>query len=149
MTVLTIEPTVGFGEIRFGANRETARRLLGEPSRAIDSSEEQGSEIWLYDGLGVAVYFSGSGALTAFEIFNREATLRGHQIIGLEVEEAAVLLRREFAFPIEALIDDDEAVEQLRIPELNVSVWVEDDLVSSVSWSDATVPDSAPVPPPN
>lgn len=136
--VFTISPALGFGEIRFGATCAEARHHFGEPSRIIAPPDEPGRQIWVFNDLGLAAGFDASGSLDTFEVFNPVATLHGHQIIGLNVAEAAVLLRREFSFPIEALMQENGVVEQLRIRDLGFGVWVKNEVVTSVSWSDAT-----------
>jgi hypothetical protein len=137
MALLSIAPAKGFGLLRFGATAETVRSHLGEPTRIIDPPDEPVRQIWLFDSIQLGVGFNASGVLETFEVFNPLATLHGHQVIGLRVEEAALLLRREFSFPIEALMNDDGSVEQLRVRDVGFGVWLEDDVVTSVSWSDA------------
>jgi hypothetical protein len=138
MALLSIAPAKGFGLLRFGATAEMVRSHLGEPSRIIEPPDEPRLQIWVFDSIQLAAGFDESGVLETFEVFNPLATLHGHQVIGLAVEEAALLLRREFSFPIEAHMLDDGTVEQLCVRDLGFGVWLEDDIVTSVSWSNAS-----------
>jgi len=138
MTILSIAPAAGFGQLRFGASYEDVRAHLGEASQIIEPAGEPGRQIHVFNDLQLAAGFDASGQLDTFEVWNPQATLYGCPIIGLGLEEAALLLREKFSFPIEAQIHDDDDVEQLCIRDLGFGVWFEDQIVTSVSWSDAT-----------
>ncbi len=137
MDTLTIRPGYGLGSLAFGLSPRDAKRLLGEPSRVLDDREDPGSELWLYDEYGAALGFDREcdHRLASFEILNPAAVLENVRLIGQTEEQAAVTLRGKYAFPIQAMLHEDETLEQLRIPDLNLSVWIESGHVASISWS--------------
>jgi hypothetical protein len=137
MDLATIKIGFGLGDVPFGLTRVEVRRLLGEPSRILDDSQDPGSELWLYDGHSIALGFERewSYRLAAFEISTQAAVLEGHRLIGLHMEAAALALKEVFAFPIEAVLSDEETTEQLRLPDLALSIWIEAEFVESISWS--------------
>lgn len=134
---LAILPAAGFGDIRFGATRDAVREYFGEPSDIIKPRDEPGREMWVYPEARIVAGLQ-DGTLDAFEVFHPLATLNGRRIIGLSAELAVYLLREAFSFPIEAMIDDNGVAEQLRVRDLGFGAWLEDDIVTSVSWSDAS-----------
>jgi hypothetical protein len=129
------------GDLKFGATRADVRRVLGEPSGINENADRDvrpGCHAWTYDDLGVFVAFNPSGRADIFHVFNPLARLEGHSIIGQPVEVAAALLRDLYPdLDIQAQMNDDESVEQLKIPDLDLHVWCDGGAdVRSVGWAD-------------
>lgn len=86
MTILSILPASGFGQLRFGSTLALVFEHLDEPSCIIEAADEPGRRIWVFDDMQLAAGFNASGLLDTFEVWNAAATLHGRPIIGVPVQ---------------------------------------------------------------
>ena len=133
--LFTIKPGVGVGDLRFGATRDEARTIAGEPSEILPSREASGSELWLYETFAIAIGFSTDTNMrfVSCETYSMKASFNGELLIGLNREEAEAALERAGADDGAFVIEDD-GEERISIPRLAMSLWFEEQAVESVGW---------------
>ena len=135
--LLTIKPGVGIGDLRFGATRDEARTIAGEPDEIVPSEEDSGSELWVYEAAALAVSFAIEENLrfVSCETYSAKATYNGETFIGLDRETAEAALERAGAD--EGMFEgneEDEGDGQLIVPRLGLSLWFAEHAVESIGW---------------
>lgn len=144
--LFTIKPGVGAGNLRFGASRDEVRSIAGDPVEIIESSEESGSELWIYETFAIAIGFGVDVNLrfVSCETYSMKAAFNGEVLIGLNREEAEAALERAGADDGAFVIDDD-GEERIAIPRLGMSLWFEEHVVESVGWEVLSDDDGNPL----
>jgi hypothetical protein len=138
-----IVPGKGLGDIQFGMLREDVQKLLGDPdeveTQVHDEEEEDITEAWHYDELEVSLSFEKveDWRLCTIAVSNEDATLEGHEIIGLSKSELLEVLKK---LGMKELTEEDwssaEAPDYWSVTsEADEMVfWIEDDVVMDIQW---------------
>ncbi len=135
---MRVLPKIGFDDVRLGMDRDAIRGLLGQPSSVSAEKWPDGveEESWDYTGVGVTLSFSDDddyrlGRVT-FE--GTDLELEGVQVIGRPIQEALRVLQ-EAGVPSFSLEDNFEEIgmQDYTCPDLELSIWVEDGIVRSVT----------------
>ncbi len=139
-TILEIKPMQGLGELKFGANQEDIKKLLGEPDETenIDvEGEIHEVEVWSYYEEGHSIYFEKDldNVCTNFETENEDALLFGKKVFELD-QDAIIALMKENNFTRFEVEKDDELDEVIVFfDEAHMQFVFEDDTLGLVSWA--------------
>jgi hypothetical protein len=133
---LPIHPGHGAGPYVVGLRRAELRALAGEP----DEIEQgrvvgEGYEDWCFDDDGVEVRFSDEDGDRASWIVveNCRAELAGLRPIGMPEAEFLRAMQRAGLGPLVLTDDFGHGMRDYEWPRANVSFWVSDGLVESVT----------------
>ena len=134
-----IDPGLGLGLIRFGMLAEDVEKLLGPPDEILTSDEDdEGEEIntrtYVYNEPHLLeLNFDGDeeDKLISILIENPEAELFGEELIGKTEEDArAAVLQAGH----EVEIWEGPDLRELSIEDLEITLWVEQNLVYAIEW---------------
>jgi len=131
-----IQPRSGLGKIQFGLGKEQVVDIVGEPDKKYKEVFEGTRlvEVWDYDELGLSLKFDGEEVLelSSFSIMSSYFKYNGTSIIGKSFERVSKVLKsQEFQ---EIGHEDVPAKKLIYAPELNLIVWFENDVATSLSW---------------
>ena len=129
-------PKVGAGPIRFGMTRGMVRALLGKPDereREVDSEGDE-DERWTYHQHELEVTFQSNEDWRVGSLTLEAPEINGVDPVGMFEEEALEALRRA-GVPSLILDDglDEIGMRDYACPELDMYLWLEDGVVTSVS----------------
>ncbi len=139
-TQTEIKPLQGFGNLDFGSDRDTVKKVLGEPqeTETIDvEGEIHEVEVWSYWEQGHAVYFEKEldNVCTNFETDHPDATLFGARVFELS-QEAIIDLMKENGYTDYEVEDDEELEERIIFfIDAHMQFVFENDRPVLVSWA--------------
>lgn len=136
-----IEPGSGLGKIQFGIGKEKVIDIVGEPDKKYKEVFEgmRLVEVWDYDELGLSLKFDGEEVLelSSFSIISSYYKYNGKSIIGRTLESVSEILKEEEFHKI--FHEDVPEKKLLYAPKLNLIVWFEYDVATSLSWDTSDV----------
>ena len=101
MKNLTIEPSKGYGDIKFGMSVEEIVDIFGEPSNneelePIIDGRENNSILYDYEDEGLSICFEGGTKpiVASISTFNEDATLFGERVYEMNRNQIIDLMRR-------------------------------------------------------
>jgi hypothetical protein len=129
---MKIRPLIGLDNLFLGTSKEAAKDLLGNPEETWTEEFVGGikSDEWRFSKKQIELSFDSDDAyvLSSITVCNPESRLDGLSVIGIPLEE--LLLK----FPGLQLDDDfEELGKDYVLPEAELSFWVVDDEVQSVT----------------
>ena len=129
---MKIRPLIGLDNLLLGTSKEAVKDLLGNPEEKWTEEFSGGikSDEWRYSKKQIELSFDSDDAyvLSSITVCNPEGRLDGLSVIGISLEE--LLLK----FPGLQLDDDyEELGKDYVLPEAELSFWVVDDEVQSVT----------------
>ncbi len=138
-SISVIKPGYGLGTIEFGSTREDVEQILGKPDEVenYNLSEEEGdkSEAWHFDDLEMSLSFEEfyDWQLLSIAVSGESYTLNGVKLIGKDKTTVIDILEEMKLGELEVDTDEDD-VDMISIPELNINFWFEDDVLSEIQW---------------
>lgn len=136
-----IEPGSGLGQIQFGLSMEEVVKIIGEPNKKYKETFQDSKlvEVWDYDELGLSLKFDGSEVLelNSMSIISSFFEYNGNSIIGRTFESVSKILKGEKFHKI--YHNDVPEKTLLYAPDLNLIVWFEYDVATSLSWDTSDV----------
>lgn len=142
----TINIGQGYGEVRFGMNRQEIQEILGEPTE-IDTfsySEEDGdlTDVWHYDELELSLSFDEieNWQLVSISISDTEATLNGEEFIGLNKKQLIERLKANdldeiYEEEVETGEEEDDIQLLISVDEAAISFWFDGDTVNEIQFA--------------
>ncbi len=135
---LIIKPLVGFGTLKFGANKEKVKEYFGEPQEVEALPGEAGesdAEVWNYWDLGHSVFFEADSddRCTCFESDNDEVRLFGKDIFVMS-EAQLIKLMKDNGFEKNEIEDEEWGERRISFDEAVMDFYFEDENLISVSW---------------
>jgi hypothetical protein len=143
MKLENIEIGIGIGPLRFGMERDEAKKLMGEPDEVEEYDETEDmlgrSEIWHYDEMEISLSFEEGEewSLVAIATSSEEVTIAGKKMIGLDKEE---VLKFAAEFQLgemeEEQLTDEDGISStvLSFYESGMNLWFEDNFLSEIQW---------------
>lgn len=136
---LEIKPMTGFGELKFGADKETVEKYFGEPQETemLEVEDEiQKVDVWSYWELGHSVYFEEEqkNLCTNFETDNEESTLYGTKIFDLD-EQGLIDLMKNHGFSEFEVEEEEQGERIVFFPDAHIQFVFEDEELALVSWA--------------
>jgi len=135
---LEIKPLVGFGEIKFGADMDAVKTVLGEPDEAegLENDEDETDAIvWNYWNDGYSVFFDEGydNLCTCFETDNEAALLFGKKVFEMKEAQVIELMKANGIVEVEA---EDEAWGERRLTfnDAVMDFYFDNEQLVSVSW---------------
>ena len=129
-----IEPLVGVGDVRLGAESAAVERELGKPD-AVAYFEEDDETEWSYPQRGLSVGFNAHGAphVVSITVNNPEATLFGERVIGAPEQDFMAAMRAK-GIPVELTdwSNDDGSAKFFVLSGVQVFVATEFGRVSAI-----------------
>jgi hypothetical protein len=134
---LTIEPKVGFGEIKFGDQSEKVIEILGEADEVEDIDDEDGFNVVIlnYWEKGVTVFFEGQekSVVSCFETDIPEVTLFGKEVFQMD-EKAIINLMKEQGFEVAESEVEETGEKRISYDDALIDFFFEDDALTAVNW---------------
>jgi len=133
----------GLGTLRFGATMQQVAQTLGEPAEkeryAIDEDDDEETEDWHYDDLGISLSFEEleGWQLTSIAVSGEDFTLEGQQLIGRTKEDVlAEFGKRKWGSPEEddVISSEEDGQSLYHIDDAMLSLWFEEDELTEVQW---------------
>ncbi|MFA6401982.1 MAG: hypothetical protein WCX31_10205 [Salinivirgaceae bacterium] len=143
MKLENIEIGIGIGPLRFGMEREEAKKLMGEPDEVEEYDETEDmlgrSEIWHYDDQEISLSFEEGEewTLVAIATSSEDVTIAGKKMIGLAKEEVFKFATEfQLGEMEEEQLTDEDGISStvLSFYESGMNLWFEDNLLSEIQW---------------
>ena len=136
---LLILPKVGFGDLKFGADKKEVEAYFGAPqeTETLEIEEEEDDvEVWSYWDDGHAVYFEKevNDVCTNFETDNEEATLFGEKVMGKGAEAIVSLMKANGYNEFETEEEDPDEIIYF-FHDANLQFVFESGELVLVSWA--------------
>jgi hypothetical protein len=133
---LEIKPKVGLGDLKFGEIPENVTKLFGKPQQAeeIESDDDLKTVILTYDN-GVTVFLEGivEPVVSNFDIDNRNATLFGKDVFGMNEQEVVDLMKDNHFSNMEK--EEEEWGEtRITFEDALLDFYFENNEMVAVSW---------------
>ena len=110
--VLTIEPKIGYGEIKFGDLSERVIGILGEAEEIenFEDDDDFSTIILYYWDRGITVFFEGKekSVVSCFETEDPESTLFGKRVFEMNEAEIVKLMSDHGYEVAEAVLEENE-----------------------------------------
>ena len=139
MKNLTIEPSKGYGDIRFGMSVEEIVNILGEPSNneeleSIIEENENCSVLYDYDDECMSVCFEGKTkpVVASISTYNEEATLFGERVYEMDHKQIVDLMKRNGYKDFDE--EEQEGDTCLIYDELMMDFYFNNDELIDVVW---------------
>lgn len=132
---LTIDPFVGFGDLKFGQTMEDTIKMMGDPEQMEEIDEEEISSIVLhYWEEGVSIFFEGvtKSVIACFETDEPEATLFGKKVFELNPKEIIDLMKENGFTKLEEDIEEGE--RRFTFEECLLDFFFDQDELCAISW---------------
>lgn len=130
---MKIEPLNGLDIIRFGDSQAVAKERFGDPATIKNKNGSDGvsSEIWIYESLGLELYFDPDDDFKLWGIYttSQKISLEGINPIGLS--DTAL----NSTFVGLQLNVHDGRFKEYSYPNKEIEFWLKDDVVRMVSIS--------------
>ncbi len=137
---LEIRPTIGFGDLKFGAATEDVKAYFGEPQE-VESLDVEGEihevSVWSYWEEGHAVYFEKelNDVCTNFETDNEDSLLFGEKVFEMD-QQAIVALMEKNGYREYEVEEDEELDERIVFfHEAHLQFVFEGEQLGLVSWA--------------
>lgn len=127
---MKIIPGVAVGAVKFGDTGQAVETALGKP-QSVSKTEDDEIE-WLYEKLGLSLYFEGATPrLTSVLVESPAATLFGERIVSMQIDRFIAVVKQNGGTVEISDLSDDEGTF-LIVPEMGLFVNIEDTIVASV-----------------
>jgi hypothetical protein len=134
---LTIEPKVGFGEIKFGDESQKVIDILGEADEVENIEDEDGFNVVIlnYWEKGVTVFFEGGekSVVSCFETDIPETTLFGKEVFSMS-EEEVIALMKEKGFEVAETEVEETGEKRISYDDALIDFFFEDGELIAINW---------------
>lgn len=146
----------GLSSIRFGMSPEEIRTILDPPDEIdIVDSDDKGNptyESWNYSALNLELSFSkeDSFILVGIKASDPKYTIKGLSVIGKGRSHALELLKKLKlgSFDAETILSiNDVTIEHILFDEIQLNLWVINDVIDAVEWGNLWLDNNTPIRP--
>jgi len=136
---LEIKPMLGFGELKFGADKAAVEKYFGPPqeTESLDIEDEVNDvEVWSYWEQGHSVYFEKelNDVCTNFETDNEDATIFGKRVFDMTEDQILELMQAN-GFKDFELEEEEPGERIIFFNDAHLQFVFEDDELALVSWA--------------
>ena len=133
---LTIEPKIGYGEIKFGDHSQKVLDFLGEAEEIenFEDDDEFSTIILYYWERGITVFSEGNeeSVVSCFETEDPDSTLFGHRVFEMNEAEIIKLMSDKGYEVAEAVMEENE--KRVSYDDALADFMFQDSELVAVNW---------------
>ena len=140
---------IGYGDIQFGMERDTIKKMLGKADEvelySYSEEEEDLTEVWHYDELDLSLSFDEADhwKLVMIAVGDTNAHIAGEFLIDKTQEEIIAACEKSGLGAIDTEEVDEGQV--LKIEEKSINFWMDEGLVSEIQFGPFWNGDDEPI----
>ena len=141
MSLFTIKPKIGIGDIKFNASINEFIDFFGNPDEdelLNDENENFKSRILHYDNIGLSASFDEEyeWRLTSIAVSENEFQIKGVHLIGINNSTFLEKIKQlNFGkYEREVFVEDDYSSTLYHFEDMHLSFWFENDELKEIQW---------------
>ena len=141
MSLFTIKPKIGIGDIKFNASINEFIDFFGNPDEdelLNDENENFKSRILHYDNIGLSASFDEEyeWRLTSIAVSENEFQIKGVHLIGVNNSTFLEKIKQlNFGkYEREVFVEDDYSSTLYHFEDMHLSFWFENDELKEIQW---------------
>jgi len=141
MSLFTIKPKIGIGDIKFNASINEFIDFFGDPDEdelLNDENENFKSRILHYDNIGLSASFDEEyeWRLTSIAVSENEFQIKGVHLIGINNSTFLEKIKQlNFGkYEREVFVEDDYSSTLYHFEDMHLSFWFENDELKEIQW---------------
>jgi len=141
MSLFTIKPKIGIGDIKFNASINEFIDFFGDPDEdelLNDENENFKSRILHYDNIGLSASFDEEyeWRLTSIAVSENEFQIKGVHLIGVNNSTFLEKIKQlNFGkYEREVFVEDDYSSTLYHFEDLHLSFWFENNELKEIQW---------------
>ena len=141
MSLFTIKPKIGIGDIKFNASINEFIDFFGDPDEdelLNDENENFKSRILHYDNIGLSASFDEEyeWRLTSIAVSENEFQIKGVHLIGVNNSTFLEKIKQlNFGkYEREVFVEDDYSSTLYHFEDMHLSFWFENDELKEIQW---------------
>ena len=141
MSLFTIKPKIGIGDIKFNASINEFIDFFGDPDEdelLNDENENFKSRILHYDNIGLSASFDEEyeWRLTSIAVSENEFQIKGVHLIGINNSTFLEKIKQlNFGkYEREVFVEDDYSSTLYHFEDLHLSFWFENNELKEIQW---------------
>ena len=141
MSLFTIKPKIGIGDIKFNASINEFIDFFGNPDEdelLNDENENFKSRILHYDNIGLSASFDEEyeWRLTSIAVSENEFQIKGVHLIGVNNSTFLEKIKQlNFGkYEREVFVEDDYSSTLYHFEDLHLSFWFENNELKEIQW---------------
>ncbi len=141
MSLFTIKPKIGIGDIKFNASINEFIDFFGDPDEdelLNDENENFKSRILHYDNIGLSASFDEEyeWRLTSIAVSEDEFQIKGVHLIGVNNSTFLEKIKQlNFGkYEREVFVEDDYSSTLYHFEDLHLSFWFENNELKEIQW---------------